>query len=110
MGTIHQNDPFGKSAGQTIPPKPRPLIVVPDHVPTELKAIDQWVVWRHFWLGNRQKWDKPPLQSHGGNLASATNPKTWSTFEAAMRTDELPFGDPECWPAPSELRDDDGPF
>jgi putative DNA primase/helicase len=67
-----------------IPPKPIPLTVLPDHIPAELKVIDHWVVWRYFWLDDRQKWDKPPLQSHGGNLASSTNAKTWSTFDAAM--------------------------
>jgi putative DNA primase/helicase len=69
-----------------IPPKPVPLTVLPDQIPAELKALDQWVVWRYFWLADRQKWDKPPLQSHGGNLASTTNSKTWSTFDAAMHT------------------------
>jgi putative DNA primase/helicase len=63
-------------------PKPIPLVVLPEHVPTELKAMNQWLVWRYFW--QKGKWDKPPLQAHGGNLASSTNPKTWSTFEAAM--------------------------
>jgi putative DNA primase/helicase len=71
-----------------IPPKPVALKVRPNNIPTELKAIDQWVVWRYFWLGDRQKWDKPPLQSHVGNLASTANPKTWSSFVAAMRAYE----------------------
>jgi putative DNA primase/helicase len=71
-----------------IPPKPVALKVFPDNIPTELKAIDQWVCWRYAWLEDRQKYDKPPVQSHGGNLASTTNPKTWSTFDAAMRAYE----------------------
>jgi putative DNA primase/helicase len=71
-----------------IPPKPTSLIVHPENIPTELKVLDQWVAWRYFWLADRQKWDKPPLQSHGGNLASTTNPKTWSTFDAALATYE----------------------
>lgn len=70
------------SAGQARPPKPVPLTVIPEHIPAELKAIDQWVAWRYFW--QKGKWDKPPLQSHGGNAASTTNPKTWSTFDAAI--------------------------
>jgi putative DNA primase/helicase len=65
-----------------IPPKPIPLVVIPEHIPDTLKAIDQWVVWRYFW--QKGKWDKPPLQSRGGNLASTNNPKTWGTFDAAM--------------------------
>jgi putative DNA primase/helicase len=76
------------SAGQARQAKPIPLRVIPEAIPAELKAIDQWVVWRFCWLEDRQKWDKPPLQSHGGNLANTTNPKTWSTFDAAMRAYE----------------------
>jgi putative DNA primase/helicase len=68
-----------------IPPKPSALVVVPETIPETLKAIDQWVVWRYFWLEDRRKWDKPPLQSHGGNLASTTDPKTWSPFEDAFK-------------------------
>jgi hypothetical protein len=73
-----------KSIGQARPSQPQALVVIPESIPDTLKAIDQWVVWRYFWLDDRQKWDKPPLRSHGGNLASTTNPNTWSTFDAAM--------------------------
>jgi putative DNA primase/helicase len=69
-----------------IPPKPVPLVVLSENIPDELKAIDQWVVWRYSWLEDRQKWDKPPLQARGGNLASTTNANTWDTFAAAMAT------------------------
>jgi putative DNA primase/helicase len=82
--SIPENDQSRQSAAQEQPPKPHALVVIPESIPDELKAIDQWVVWRYLWLKDRQKWDKPPLQSHGGNLASTTNPKTWSTFDAAM--------------------------
>ena len=76
------NIPQEPANTQARPPKPVPLVVIPEHIPAEIKAIDQWVVWRYFW--QQGKWDKPPLQSHGGNFASSTNPKTWSTFDAAM--------------------------
>jgi len=79
---ITGNDSFEKSTHQNIPPKPIPLLVIPEQIPDTLKAIDQWLIWRYFW--QKGKWDKPPLQSHGGNLADTTNPKTWSTFDAAM--------------------------
>jgi putative DNA primase/helicase len=64
------------------PPKPTVLRVIPDTIPPELKSLPQWVVWRYFWQS--EKWDKPPLCARDGNLASTTNPKTWSTFDAAM--------------------------
>jgi putative DNA primase/helicase len=79
---MHKTDPSEQSAGQERPPKPHALAVIPESIPDTLKAIDQWVVWRCFW--QKGKWDKPPLQSHSGNLASTTNPNSWSTFDAAM--------------------------
>jgi primase-polymerase (primpol)-like protein len=72
----------------TIPPKPAALVVLPDSIPVALKALDQWVVWRYFWLEDRQKWDKPPLQARSGNKASSTDRKTWSPFDVAMTTYE----------------------
>jgi putative DNA primase/helicase len=65
-------------------PRPQPLPVTPEAIPVELKALPQWVIWRYFWLADRQQWDKPPLNAHGGNAASSTNPATWSTFDRAM--------------------------
>jgi putative DNA primase/helicase len=66
------------------PPRPHALAVKPEHIPEQLKAFKQWVVWRYTWLEDRQKWDKPPLNARTGKPASSTNPKTWSTFEQAL--------------------------
>jgi putative DNA primase/helicase len=82
--THNPNNTADQATGQDRPPKPVPLQVIPEQIPAELKAIDQWVIWRYFW--QKGKWDKPPLQSHTGNLASTTSPQTWSTFEAAIDT------------------------
>jgi putative DNA primase/helicase len=65
-------------------PRPQPLPVTPEHIPAELKALPQWVIWRYFWLADRHQWDKPPLNARTGNAASSTNPKTWGTFDDAM--------------------------
>jgi putative DNA primase/helicase len=72
------------SADLSLPPKPTALRVIPNAIPPELKALPQWVVWRYFWQS--EKWDKPPLCARDGNLASSTNPKTWSAFDEAMNT------------------------
>jgi putative DNA primase/helicase len=64
-------------------PRPLALPVKPEHIPAELKALPQWVVWRYVWKPNLKKWDKPPLMARLGTAASSTNPKTWTTFEAA---------------------------
>jgi putative DNA primase/helicase len=68
------------------PPKPTALQVIHDAIPPELKALNQWVVWRYAWLEDRQKWDKPPLRVRNGNEASSTNRATWGTFEDALWT------------------------
>ena len=74
------------SAGQARPPKPMVYPVHPESIPSALQNLPQWVVWRWFWAADKGKWDKPPLQSHGGNAASSTNQKTWSPHEDAMNT------------------------
>jgi putative DNA primase/helicase len=79
---IHEDDLSGQPADQARPPKPTALRVIPEGIPLELKALSQWVVWRYFW--QKGKWDKPLLQSHTGNLASHSSPKTWSTYQAAV--------------------------
>jgi putative DNA primase/helicase len=66
------------------PPHPVALGVCPDAIPADLKALDQWVIWRFFWKEDRQKYDKPPLNARGGNAASDTDPQTWSTSDQAM--------------------------
>ena len=51
-----------------------------DKIPAALRALPQWVLWR---MGSRSLGDKPtklPFQANG-SLASATKPKTWTTFE-----------------------------
>jgi hypothetical protein len=70
------------TAGQARPPKPSALRVIPEAIPSQLKALPQWVVWRYSW--QKGKWDKPLLQSHTGNLASHSSQKTWSDYQAAI--------------------------
>jgi putative DNA primase/helicase len=69
---------------QDIPPRPHALPVTPENIPEPLKALKQWVIWRYFWVPDEQKYDKPPMNAHTGNLASTTNAATWSTFDQAM--------------------------
>jgi putative DNA primase/helicase len=76
------NNTADSSTGQAKPPKPSALRVIPDAIPPDLKALPQWVVWRYYW--QKDKWDKPLLQSHSGNLASHSSEKTWSAYQAAL--------------------------
>lgn len=63
----------------------KPTLVAPifEDIPEELRALDQWVVWKAIWNEKRQKWDKPPYDTKG-NLAESTNPATWTSFKEAQ--------------------------
>ena len=55
-----------------------------DNIPSELKALNQWVLWR-FEQRGQGKPTKTPLQAMAPeHYASTTNPGTWSTFDEAV--------------------------
>lgn len=71
------------------PPKPTTVPVICEHIPPDLTAADQWVVWR-WTLKHTMKngkltldWGKPPL-TITGTAASSTDPTTWATFAQAL--------------------------
>jgi putative DNA primase/helicase len=73
-----------------IPPKPIPLTVLPDAIPPELKALDQWLIWKYFYKPDLGYWDKPPLDANkSGNTAKSTDPKTYATFDKALSSYRL---------------------
>lgn len=67
-------------------------IVSPQHttvnnlnrIPEEMRKVPQWVLWRYE-PGPKGKPTKVPY-TVGGEKASSTNPRTWSTFDAALAT------------------------
>ena len=82
--------PLIRPTGQARPPKPVPLPVIPEQIPAELKALDQWLIWRYFYKPDLGYWDKPPLDANkSGNAAKSTDPKTWATFEKALSSYQL---------------------
>ena len=84
------NNSVDQTAGQDRPPKPIPLLVIPEQIPAELKALDQWLIWRYFYKPDLGYWDKPPLDANkSGNAAKSTDPKTWATFDKALSTYQL---------------------
>jgi len=62
--------------------KPTALVVKPDSIPAEIKAIIAWVVWRYEWV--REKWTKVPYRTGGAINASSTDPSTWGKFDSAI--------------------------
>jgi hypothetical protein len=79
------NNTVDETTGQDRPPKPIPLPVIPESIPPKLKALDQWVCWRYAWDPEADKWTKVPLNPRTGNLASSTDPKTWTSFDFAYQ-------------------------
>src|SRR5262245_20712451 len=65
----------------TRPPRPVPLRVAHQNIPTELKQIPQWVVWQYEFRD--EKWTKPPYQTNG-NSAKTNDSSTWTSFRAAL--------------------------
>jgi hypothetical protein len=62
--------------------KPRSLSPQFNNIPDELKALDQWVLWRWEQRKDKKgvlKWTKPPYRPDG-KKAESDDPTTWSTF------------------------------
>jgi len=70
------------------------LVPIPDAIPTELRAIPQWVSWRWKYVLDKGKpWTKPPVNPRTGGAASVTDAASWGTFDdalAGMRRFDLP--------------------
>ncbi|MSR59256.1 MAG: hypothetical protein EXS05_16705 [Planctomycetaceae bacterium] len=60
---------------------PSIIPVNPSGIPAELKAINQWVLWRN--VVRDSKPTKEPYQL-SGLLAATDDPSTWTTFDAAF--------------------------
>jgi putative DNA primase/helicase len=57
---------------------------MPVHIPEELRARPQWVVWKA--VGDKP--DKVPYSARTGRRASSTDLLTWSTFQEALEAYE----------------------
>ena len=55
----------------------RPLTVLPESIPREMKIYDRWLLWRL--VRRASKHTKVPYQPNG-NCASVTDPSTWGSF------------------------------
>jgi putative DNA primase/helicase len=65
------------------PSKPSILSLVPDGIPLELRARSQWVVWRLVLRDGR--WAKVPYEPVAMRPARTNDPRTWRSFELALR-------------------------
>ena len=71
--------------------RPTALIVRPENIPSELKAIDRWVVWCYELRDG--KWTKPLHNARSGDMAKVNDPSTWCTFEKALAA----YNEDEDW-------------
>ncbi len=62
------------------------MLVLPQNIPSELKALPQWVLWRYEERGGKPT--KPPFQANG-EYADSTDPRTWTTFDKALAAFQL---------------------
>lgn len=62
-------------------PKPTVLRVIPENIPSQLKDLEQWVLWRCE-KNSKGKWTKVPYCRRG--YAKSTDPSTWDSFENTM--------------------------
>lgn len=70
-----------------IPPKPIPLSVNFEGVPSVIRYPNQWVNWQYIWKEDIGKWDKPLFNPQGWK-ASATASHTWSPFTEVQKAYE----------------------
>jgi putative DNA primase/helicase len=75
----------GASQFSAHPARPKALTVAPENIPDELKRFSQWVVWGYAFDMGRQQWTKLPYQANGSGKASSTDPRTWSSFDDALK-------------------------
>lgn len=65
--------------------KPERLPVLIENMPQEIKGLPQWCLWR--WEKPKDKWTKPCYSAKGG-MAKSNDPKTWASFQDALKAYE----------------------
>jgi len=61
---------------------PTSLPVLADAIPAELRDGTRFVAWQ--WENREGKWTKPPRNARTGDMASSTDPATWTDFPTAF--------------------------
>lgn len=55
-----------------------------DRIPSELRELNQWGIYKREWDEDRQKWKKKPHDPYSGKLGSSTDESTWSDFQTSL--------------------------
>jgi replicative DNA helicase len=83
-GDAHVDDECNSGVSDDMPPS-RPSYRFDGELPsalTHLRDQPRWVAWDYILKNNR--WTKPPFDPRTGRPASVSDPKTWTTFDAAL--------------------------
>jgi putative DNA primase/helicase len=75
---LQENDPMAIESCKN-------LSISDENIPSELKALKRWVVWKYVLKPGSEKPTKPPFNAATGSFAESNNPATWSTFETACK-------------------------
>ncbi|MGN4127236.1 DUF927 domain-containing protein [Lysinibacillus sphaericus] len=73
--------------------KEKIILVATENIPSELKQLKQWVLWKAEWDEKQGVFTKVPYRSNGIQKASSTNYRTWNTFGKIYDAYENGVGD-----------------
>ena len=73
--------------------KPLRVPILTENILPELKAYNQFVLWRWEWKEDSEKWTKPPYQPSSAH-AKSNDPTTWTSFDSAMSSISAISGKP----------------
>ncbi|MGE7954643.1 DUF927 domain-containing protein [Lysinibacillus xylanilyticus] len=77
----------------TILEKEQILLVATENIPSELKQLKNWVLWKAEWDEKQDVFTKVPYRSNGIRKASSTNYRTWNTFDKVYEAYENGVGE-----------------
>lgn len=77
----------------TILEKEKILLVATENIPSELKQLKNWVLWKAEWDEKQGVFTKVPYRSNGIRKASSTNNRTWNSFDKVYEAYENGIGE-----------------
>lgn len=73
--------------------KEKILLVVAENIPSELKQLKNWVLWKAEWNDKQKVFTKVPYRSNGRYKAYSNKPESWDTFEKIYEAYENGIGE-----------------
>lgn len=73
--------------------KEKILLVAAENIPSELKQLKQWVLWKAVWDEKQKVFTKVPYRSNGRYKAYSNKPESWDTFDNIYEAYENGIGE-----------------